>query len=461
MNITIVISTGWGIRVFLQTPVLAELQKIGKVYLLVSNALLEGLEKEGIICAGSAALLPFDIQSGEYEKTYRKRGLLFNRFSRTATRRYNENQYMNVIPLKKRIKVTAKKLWNILTTSKAKYPAFFLEESLLFSREYPQLEEYYRSLFEQWDTDLVLVTTPHINEEIPPVLTANKMGIKTGAWINSWDNLTSKAAYRAPFDVYFLWSEHLAGQLRQYYPEAKGKPIFATGAPHFDWYFSSAYYLTREEFCTMHNFDPEARILLYATCTPHLYPDEHLLVERLIQEGNQVFPTASIQWIIRLHRGDPGQRFKHLFGLPDIWFQIPNPTGGLESFFPSFEANRAFVNTFRYADIVINTASTITIDAAIVDVPVINIAFDIAGNKRMDQIIREYYKYDHFKTIVELKASKIAYNYDMLLEALQLYLSNRNLDQEGRAAIVELWCGKVDGRSAERLASKVNSFIKE
>jgi CDP-glycerol glycerophosphotransferase (TagB/SpsB family) len=165
---------------------------------------------------------------------------------------------------------------------------------------------------------------------------------------------------------------------------------------------------------------------------------------------------------LRLHPGEAGGRFKdHQFGR-SVRVQIPNKRGNgkLDKFYPTTKENQEFVNTIAHADVVINLASTITLDAAICDRPVINIAYDLSPNLRYQARLNQYYtEYDHYQTVLQCGAVRLARSHEELLSHIKTYLLHPEFEREGRKKLVGLWCGPNDGRAGKRLATSILQLI--
>ena len=113
------------------------------------------------------------------------------------------------------------------------------------------------------------------------------------------------------------------------------------------------------------------------------------------------------------------------------------------------------VRVLRDADVVINTASTISIDAAIFDRPVVAVAYDPAGDIPYERSVRRYYDYTHMSHVVRAGAVRLARSPDELRQKIVDYLRQPDLDREARRHIVEQQFGRVDGNSAARVVDEV------
>jgi CDP-glycerol glycerophosphotransferase (TagB/SpsB family) len=119
------------------------------------------------------------------------------------------------------------------------------------------------------------------------------------------------------------------------------------------------------------------------------------------------------------------------------------------------------VRLMRDADVVINTASTLSIDAAVLDRPVVSVAYDPSGGLPYDRSIRRYYDCTHMAHVVRAGAVQLGTSPAELREKVMSYLAHPEQDREGRRRIVEQQLGRVDGRAAQRVAEQVVSMAKD
>ncbi|HEX3129956.1 MAG TPA: hypothetical protein VH394_21665 [Thermoanaerobaculia bacterium] len=461
LTIVLLVSSGWGVRTFLQTDVLPVLQCHGRVVVFASPDLAPALRERLGEDVPVEPLHPFDPKAGAYGRAYRRRNHRFLRLASTGTRRLKQADYRRTLKGLKRLSFDLLELDARLFARREGLPAMMERERRLLLRDHlhaPQAAEYERRLREH-GADLVVSTLPHAHEEAPPAIVARHLGIRTAAWINSWDNLTSKPAYYTGYDHYFVWSERVRSELLRYYPEAGPATVDVTGVPHFDWYRQDSMLMPREELFAAYGFDPRRPLVLYGAATPHLAPSEHLVVERLARD----LAATETQLLVRTHPGDDGGRFLDLksnfFAL-----QIPGQRGKgrIDGYCPTDEENREMVSTIQHADVVVNLASTLTLDAAVCDRPVVNVAFDPQPQGSLARTVDKYYTdYDHYRTVVEHGAVRLARSPEELSARITDYLRDPGLDREGRRRVAELWCGPLDGQSGRRLAASLLGRIGE
>ena len=111
------------------------------------------------------------------------------------------------------------------------------------------------------------------------------------------------------------------------------------------------------------------------------------------------------------------------------------------------------------SDVVIAFASTLAIDAAVFNKPIVFIGFD--GDKRPYwQGLRRYYDYDHQSSMLKTGGVKLAKNMEELIAFTKQYLNNPQLDEAGRKKIIQERCWKLDGKSGARLAEVILQYLR-
>ena len=109
-------------------------------------------------------------------------------------------------------------------------------------------------------------------------------------------------------------------------------------------------------------------------------------------------------------------------------------------------------DTLRHSDVIVNVASTIAIEAAIFDTPIVNISFDGEAPSEWVRSARRYYRFTHYTNITRHGAVRVAETPEVLTEQIGCYLADRALDREGRRRVVIEQCQFLDGRAAARVA---------
>ncbi|MEH6408343.1 MAG: UDP-glycosyltransferase, partial [Leeuwenhoekiella sp.] len=151
-----------------------------------------------------------------------------------------------------------------------------------------------KELLEKEKPDIVFCTNQRPVAAIAPLLAARDLGIKTGCFIFSWDNLP-KATKVIETDFYLVWSDFMKQELQKYYPEIKSKQIEVTGTPQFEVHFKAETKVSKESFYALHNLLPGRKYLCFSgddiTTSPHdeLYlRDVAIAVRKMNENGANI-----------------------------------------------------------------------------------------------------------------------------------------------------------------------------
>jgi len=329
----------------------------------------------------------------------------------------------------------------------------FLERLELFFT--PSIADNY---FKKYKPDLICYTSIYSNYLCIEVQ-GQKRGIKTICLIQSWDNPTSKGPFPVRPDRVVVWNNILKDEVVDYHDFAEDK-VFISGAPQFDIYTDKANFLPKDKFFEKWGLDTDRKLITYTTGTPGTAPFDHEVIELLYEAFQKDSFINPSQLLIRLHPKDKYSYYKKFEDNPYLVIQRPGrPAQTNDSWNPTREDMYGLAELMNYSDVVINVASTITIDAVAFDTPVINVAFDGDKTKPYKDSCKRYYDYDHYKNIVKTGGIKIAYSIEELIDYTNLYLKNPSIDAEGREAIREEQCWKLDGNSGKRIAEYILQYL--
>ncbi len=309
--------------------------------------------------------------------------------------------------------------------------------------------------------DALLTTSPFRFQEPAVVAAAKRLGIPVLAFITSWDNLSTKARMVLRHDAYLVWSEAMREELHAFYPSARRVPCTVVGAPQFDPFFQERFHLGREEFLRSQGLDPARPVILYALGSPNLIEEHHglLALARRMREG----ALGEAQLLVRPHplfHAHPSLAEAEALG---PWIRVQRAGQAVADLGGRFQDEaqvREWVNSLRHAQVVVNLSSTLAVDAAILDRPVVNLDYDPAPDGRNRELVHEInHVWNHFKPIAESGGLALVGDLDATVAAIRAYQDRPALHREGRRRIVERVCGVVDGRAGERMGDAVLDFL--
>ncbi len=317
--------------------------------------------------------------------------------------------------------------------------------------------EHYRRRFRESTPAVVLCTHQRPSIALPAVLAAREMGVPTATFIFSWDNLSSKGRIAAPYGHFLVWSELMKQEMAQFYPEVEGWRVHVTGTPQFDPYADESLLWSREEFCRRIGADPRRPLICYSGGDRSVCPQGPEQVATVMEALRSGLIGEDAQLIFRPVPTEDGLRYQWVREkYPEMIFAKPewrgNPGEGWDTYLPTRADVQFMANLVRHSNVNINVASTMTLDFAIQDKPVVNLAYDVGGAMPFGMSLYDFhYTFEHYRPVVELGAARVARSVEELAGHVNAYLRDPSLDREGRRRLVELEVGAPVGSASERV----------
>ncbi|HJZ78872.1 MAG TPA: CDP-glycerol glycerophosphotransferase family protein [Pyrinomonadaceae bacterium] len=308
----------------------------------------------------------------------------------------------------------------------------------------------YLELLRKLEPALVVATNATTTNESQVVSSAKALGIRTLGVVGSWDRMHKFLYTRT--DHISVWNDlnrQEAIDLEGFDPAA----VHVTGPAQFDPYFDRAAWLDRREFCSRLGLDPNRPIITLATAGSFMAGyDESYLIEWLMQQIDTGAIPGRPQVICRLHPHSRIEQFAHCADHPDLRISY------MQSYIPTlgYTMTRDEVvqvgNMLRHSNLVVTPGSTMTIEAALFDTPVIVPVFHLYQEEMCEKYYRTRVFGRHFGRIQQRQLVPIVKGPATTLEAINRCLKDPCWMRTERRTLVEDYCQFTDGRSTRRLA---------
>jgi hypothetical protein len=322
-------------------------------------------------------------------------------------------------------------------------------------------EAHYRRMLTEVRPAAVAVTKPGYHpEELPLTKAARALGIPTIAIDTTWDNMASK---RPPYvrpdrlTVWNHWMEHEAIEYYGFGPEA----VSVTSGTQFDVLFGKATLPDRSATLSALGLDPSRRLIVFAMNAPMYAPDNPGYIRLLLDAIRSGRIEGRPNLVVRLHPFDRDSHYDDAIAgdegvVLQRGFTLATPGAAFECL-PTHDDVRRYGALMVHADLMLNQASTTTLDAMATGTPVVNIAFDLAPTHG-DTSIARVYGFTHYKRIVDSGAVRLAHTPEDLFDAMNTYLRDRTVDAPLRLAARDRFVGASDGNAAARIAASIRSL---
>lgn len=311
--------------------------------------------------------------------------------------------------------------------------------------------------------DLVVIMNPFWFHESAVAIEATKLGIPIFSFIPSWDNITTKS--RLTFDsiAYSVWSKIRVDDLTRYYPSSSQKSIYIIGAPQYDVFFQEAFFVSKEIFFAKQGWDTKKKIVLYCLGSPNFIYTEYEGALRFAQFFHDAALSLDYQLVVRPHPNkDNNELVEELSKYTEVKVQFTKQENKVtENRTQDWDEIISWVNSFRYADVIVNLSSTVIFDALLFDKEVVNIDFDPGSTGELDEFIKEINRtWVHLKPLFNHPAIYYADSFEDIVNRLKLLQEGKVCTQsEDKQALLQLICEYTDGESAQRFAEAIKSEI--
>ncbi len=340
----------------------------------------------------------------------------------------------------------------------------------------------YTDLFDKYHPDMVIASTPGWRMDRYLLRESARRGIPNMTVIVGWDNSSSYNVSGADVQWATCWSELQKEELvlgSDWNPEH----VHVGGIPSYDGYFRKSWLMPRDEYFKLHGLDPQRKLISYASSFVHFapnYPNIEALA-KLVSSDSLESPDSlnslavPSQLLIRLHPShfqdkpkifadERAQVFELEKKYPHVHVVQPVAMGGSLGYYGGEDMDEKS-SMMAYSDVVVTVYSTMLVETAVHDTPMIAAVIDTPGGwnrpKKYSLSLKEIGDWPTHKRFRNAKAGRVATNENELRDTLNLYLRNPQLDSAERRKFVEDEITFTDGTSGKRTAEFILKVLEK
>ena len=297
---------------------------------------------------------------------------------------------------------------------------------------------------------------------------AQRMGIPVFTAITNYDNIVNMG-YRG-FDpaCMAVWSKQMADEAIRLH-KFPSRRLEITGPVQYDRFMVSLP-KSRTEFLRSIGLDPLKKTVLFAG---GVNINHYFHIYQLFIEQKERIWHESFNFIMRPYPHpklllSPGwQVLEKLLIEAGIYISDPGSIDASGDRTEEFRQDLAFDEgpdelsyLLRYSDVMVNYFSTISLEAAICDLPVIHAGYDTyTFGQRFSVTTGFLQRQTHNRRKLRLSASKVARSEAELIKYVENYLNDHSLDRDARREYAISECGELDGQAGVRLVNMLTSRL--
>ncbi len=258
---------------------------------------------------------------------------------------------------------------------------------------------------------------------------ANRRNVPTISLIHSWDVITTKGHFLYSTDTVMCWNyvnQYEYEQLVDGILNSRSK-LEIVGVPQFDIYDEPNPQIEKEKLEL--GVPLNKKIVLYTTTVDRLFPNEDVLIKRLIDWVStkndyflyiRIHPQAKLDEFVSITTSS----LYHLIIRPE---KVSSTVDDGVQFSP--DTLLRLKRDILISDVVVNLASSISLDASVLGRPVINICFDIDDIQKSNLSVKRFYRTDHFSKLISLGQIGVAYTFEGLVSSIvESTAANNSID---------------------------------
>lgn len=320
---------------------------------------------------------------------------------------------------------------------------------LLFAAPY-RFSDY----FKKYRPDVVLITDMQNERDVELTQNARHFQVPIAGLVRSWDNLTIHGILRIIPERLLVPSRRMKEQAI-FIHDVPEERVEVVGISHYDKYTKGPK-ISREEFLRAYNF-PLDKKLIFCTAIGDSYIPNNTTDPYVLK----LLSTIDANGIVRFSPTVPVKALEDAKPYPNMRFDRPGVSFSETKISDqelSDKDDDNLMHELYYSDLVVCGPSTIALDAAFFDKPIIVTgAFHPYPRKYLEGAHR--YDYDHFRIARSCGALKVPTSGDEFLKAIDEYLKYPDHDSGGRECFRKAYCNLRDGKAGERIAKAVMGMI--
>jgi hypothetical protein len=314
----------------------------------------------------------------------------------------------------------------------------------------------WRDYFNTHKTDAVLVNVPRQSYLDPLLVTAKEMEIKTFLVYHTAKDIYANGRLNHGFSGIGVWNKQMKKDLLGLNSWIAPENVRVVGCGHFDCVGRSDWYPEERRFRRLIGARLDSLLVIYTTAGPGIVPHEERYIELVVKAAKAAGSALSrkIQVVFRMnpmdHRAVLFENLKqsypeHIVLRPD-WVDVRKSNWTYAKKGDPFVYNALL----HYASLCVTIPSTVTVDAALSDLPVINLGIEVAGEQPLAGSLSAFWETGFNKNVRETSAAKYVKTNNELITAMITYLKDRSLDSWRRHDLVQR---EVDGIQAGESSS--------
>lgn len=293
---------------------------------------------------------------------------------------------------------------------------------------------------------------------LPFVRLAEKRGIPLVGVCQSWDQPTTKGPFPANIDFHISGCDFMTDMMVKFHGIDRNR-IKTLGYPFFEAQESDQSRPSREDFLKSLDLAPDMKIIAFCANTLAFGAHEPGIAKHCVRAMTEGRYGDKVAIVIRTHPQEPKSDSFTCLAL------MPGTEGRLKVLAPELDDvygrkdHEFYKNLMTFSSVVVNTGSSVCLDAVAFDTPAIFLAFD--GDIQVqipEDRVETLYQAEHLHAITTLGGIRLARGYSELDDDIIQYLENPSRDASERRETRSRFLGPLDSPVSRNIVETCARF---
>lgn len=311
---------------------------------------------------------------------------------------------------------------------------------------------------------VILLNVPRVDALLPLLSASQAHRIPALILYHTWKDVVAQGRLNFPFSHLGVWNDKMRTALLRQNPRVSPENVSMTGCSHFQCVGRQDLLLPETEFRRTIGAQPDSKLILFPASAPWLVPEEERYI-RLLKNGLASLKSAGgVQIVVRLNPMDGDGRLADVLNAdsPEVLVMKPDWRWDRQRnwCFQRRHDQVLYNSLLHYASACVGIPSTVTVECAVADVPVINIGFDLPGTVVQPGAVQKFWDADFYEDVRQSGAAKLAQTPGKFMAAVEEGLTNPDLGRESRKLLVKRQLGIAPHEAVEAAVRVLMETVK-
>lgn len=301
--------------------------------------------------------------------------------------------------------------------------------------------------------DVIFLNVPRCDALLPLLSAAQARNIPTVLLYHTWKDVSVQGRLNFSYSRYGVWSEHMRLELLRQNPWIKPEVVSVTGCGHFQCVGRQDLLLPESEFRTAIGARPRSHLILFPAASPQMVPEEERYIRFLKSALTALKGDVETQIVVRINPMDGDGRLAEVLraDAPEIIVSKPDWRWDRKRNwgFQRRSDQELYNSLLHYASACVGIPSTVTVECAVANLPVINIGFDLPGPRPLPGSARMFWDADYYLQVRQTRAARLAESPAELITLIDEAFTDRRLGNEAREELLNCQLGIGPHRAVE------------